>query len=45
VLWSGDPFEPLTRPRHVFMGGAEIPRVSRQTMLRDRYREPKTLRR
>jgi imidazolonepropionase-like amidohydrolase len=45
VLWSGDPFEPLTRPRHIFMGGVEIPRVSRQTMLRDRYRAPKTLRR
>jgi len=45
VLWSGDPFEPLSRPRHIFIGGQEIPRVSRQTLLRDRYREPKTLRR
>ncbi len=45
VLWSGDPFEPLTRPRHVFMGGVEFPRVSRQTMLRDRYLVPKSLRR
>ena len=38
VLWTGDPFEPLTRPRAVFIGGREIPKVSRQTLLRDRYR-------
>jgi imidazolonepropionase-like amidohydrolase len=39
VVWSGDPFEPLTRPRHVFIAGQEIPLVSRQTLLRDRYRK------
>lgn len=37
VLWSGDPFEPLTRPRFVFMSGKTVPMASRQTMLRDRY--------
>jgi imidazolonepropionase-like amidohydrolase len=39
VVWSGDPFEPLTRPRHVLIAGQEIPLVSRQTLLRDRYRK------
>jgi imidazolonepropionase-like amidohydrolase len=38
VVWSGDPFEPLTRVRHVFIAGREIPLRSRQTELRDRYR-------
>jgi imidazolonepropionase-like amidohydrolase len=37
VLWSGDPFEPLTRPRRVLIAGREIPLRSRQTELRDRY--------
>jgi imidazolonepropionase-like amidohydrolase len=44
VLWTGDPFEPLTRPRAVFIGGQEIPKVSRQTLLRDRYRTLKGMR-
>jgi imidazolonepropionase-like amidohydrolase len=44
VLWSGDPFEPLTRPRAVFIGGVEVPKVSRQTLLRDRYKSLKGLR-
>jgi imidazolonepropionase-like amidohydrolase len=38
VVWSGDPFEPLTRPRHVFIAGKEIPLRSRQTELYERYR-------
>jgi imidazolonepropionase-like amidohydrolase len=38
VQWSGDPFEPLTRPVRVFLNGREVPPVSRQTLLRDRYR-------
>jgi imidazolonepropionase-like amidohydrolase len=38
VLWTGDPFEPLTRPKAVYLGGVEVPKVSRQTLLRDRYR-------
>jgi imidazolonepropionase-like amidohydrolase len=41
VAWSGDPFEPLTRPRHVFIAGHEQPLRSRQTELRDRYRSGK----
>ncbi len=44
VLWSGDPFEPLTRPRRVFIAGREIPLRSRQTELRDRYRKLEGLR-
>jgi imidazolonepropionase-like amidohydrolase len=37
VVWGGDPLEILTPVRHVFIRGREIPRVSRQTELRDRY--------
>jgi imidazolonepropionase-like amidohydrolase len=44
VLWGGDPFEPLTRPQHVFIGGREVPLRSRQTELRDRYRDLRTAR-
>ena len=44
VLWTGDPFEPLTRPRAVYIGGVEMPKVSRQTLLRDRYKSLKGLR-
>ena len=44
VVWSGDPFEPLTRPRRVFIAGREIPLRSRQTDLRDRYRSLEGLR-
>jgi imidazolonepropionase-like amidohydrolase len=40
VVWSGDPFEPLTRPRQVLIRGRDIPLRSRQTELRDRYRDP-----
>jgi imidazolonepropionase-like amidohydrolase len=39
VVWTGDPFEPLTRPRQVIIRGREIPLRSRQTDLRDRYRD------
>jgi imidazolonepropionase-like amidohydrolase len=38
VVWSGDPLELSTRPLHVFVKGVEEPLVSRQTLLRDRYR-------
>lgn len=38
VVWSGDPFELLTRVEHVFIRGQEVPLVSRETQLRDRYR-------
>jgi imidazolonepropionase-like amidohydrolase len=44
VVWSGDPFEPLTRPRHVFVHGRDLPLRSRQTDLRDRYRDLRSAR-
>lgn len=37
VVWSGDPLELLTNVEHVFIRGQEVPLVSRETMLRDRY--------
>lgn len=39
VVWSGDPFETRTRVRALFIRGRSIPLVSRQTLLRDRYRD------
>jgi len=38
VVWSGDPFEFSSRAERVFIRGREIPMVSRQTELLDRYR-------
>lgn len=37
VVWDGDPLELLTNVEHVFIRGQEVPLVSRETMLRDRY--------
>ena len=37
VVWSGDPFEPLTSVEHVFIGGTEMPDDSRQKRLLRRY--------
>ena len=37
VLWDGDPLEPASAPVAVFVAGREVPRVTRQTLLRDRY--------
>jgi imidazolonepropionase-like amidohydrolase len=37
VVWSGDPFELSSAPEHVFVRGTEVPPVSRQTLLRERY--------
>lgn len=37
VLWTGDPFEPATGVRAVFVDGIEQSRVSRKSLLRDRY--------
>jgi len=37
VIWSGDPLEVTSRAVNVIIGGKQIPLVSRQTMLRDRY--------
>lgn len=37
VLWSGDPFEPLSQPRAVLVRGIEQPLTARPLQLRDRY--------
>ena len=37
VLWDGDPLETTSFPRAVFIEGREVPAISRQTELRDRY--------
>ena len=38
VVWSGDPFEPMTRAEKVFVRGVEVQRPSRQDELMQRYR-------
>jgi imidazolonepropionase-like amidohydrolase len=38
VVWSGDPFEPLSRAERVFVRGREVQRPSRQDELMQRYR-------
>ena len=38
VIWDGDPLEVTTFADAVFIRGEEIPMESRQTLLRDRYR-------
>lgn len=37
VIWDGDPFEVMSAPVAVIIRGTEVPLVSRQTKLRDRY--------
>lgn len=37
VVWDGDPLELLTPVAHLIIRGREVPLVSRETMLRDRY--------
>jgi imidazolonepropionase-like amidohydrolase len=39
VVWDGDPIEITTSPTAILIRGEEIPLVSRQTRLRDRYLE------
>ena len=39
VLWSGDPFEPLSRPQLILVRGEAQPLTSRQFQLRDRYKD------
>jgi imidazolonepropionase-like amidohydrolase len=39
VIWTGDPFEPLSQPTAVFIRGARQPMTSRQLELRDRYKD------
>ena len=38
VVWDGDPLEVTTLPEKVYVGGQAVPATSRQTLLRDRYR-------
>jgi len=38
VVWTGDPLEFSSRVDHLFVRGRELPLVSRQTQLLDRYR-------
>ncbi|HEX6316998.1 MAG TPA: amidohydrolase family protein [Gemmatimonadaceae bacterium] len=38
VVWSGDPFEPLTRAERVFVRGVDVKRPSRQDELMQRYK-------
>jgi imidazolonepropionase-like amidohydrolase len=42
VVWSGDPFEPLSRPQLILVRGEVQPLTSRQFELRDRYLKPNT---
>jgi hypothetical protein len=37
VVWNGDPFELSSAAEHVLLRGVEIPQISRQTLLRERY--------
>lgn len=39
VLWTGDPFEPLSRPQLILVRGEAQPLTSRQFELRDRYKD------
>ena len=41
VIWDGDPLNVTSAPTAVFIRGQNIPLVSRQTKLRDRYRNLK----
>ncbi len=40
VIWDGDPLEVTSYPERVFVRGREVPRTSRQLLLRDRYLDP-----
>jgi imidazolonepropionase-like amidohydrolase len=40
VIWSGDPFETLTYPTAVLIGGRVQPGITRALELRDRYLSP-----
>jgi len=39
VVWDGDPLELMSSPDAVLIAGVDIPLVSRQTKLRDRYQD------
>lgn len=38
VVWDNDPLDLMSAPANVLIAGSEVPLVSRQTKLRDRYR-------
>ncbi len=39
VVWDGDPLELMSSPDAVLIAGTDMPLVSRQTKLRDRYKD------
>ncbi|MBB3893457.1 imidazolonepropionase-like amidohydrolase [Phenylobacterium haematophilum] len=39
VIWTADPFEPLSQPTAIFIRGEAQPLTSRQIELRDRYKD------
>jgi imidazolonepropionase-like amidohydrolase len=39
VVWDGDPLDVTSAPTAVFIKGQQMPMVSRQTLLRDRYHD------
>lgn len=39
VIWPADPLELTSYPDQVFINGKSVPMTSRQTLLRDRYRD------
>jgi imidazolonepropionase-like amidohydrolase len=41
VVWDGDPLETTSMTTQVYVGGEPVPTVTRQTLLRDRYRTPR----
>ncbi len=41
VIWPADPLELTSFPEQVFIKGAAVSMTNRQTLLRDRYRQPK----
>ena len=43
VVWSGDPFELTTSVEHVFIGGKEMPKDTRQWQLLERYKNVSTM--
>ena len=44
VIWPADPLELTSYPERVFIRGVDVPMVSRQTLLRDRYLSDDTTR-
>lgn len=42
IVWDGDPLEVTAFPTRIFSRGREASLVSRQTLLRERYRRPET---